>query len=205
MRLGIFGGSFDPVHYGHLRLAESCRDQRSLDGVWFMPAADPPHKRRQVRATGAQRIAMLELALGDDAHFQVSRWELDRGGVSFTADTLVQIANQHPNDQLFLLMGSDTLADLPNWHGPDVVCRLALPLVVRRAGDEAPNFDALSDLVAPDRLDMIRALAVDMPACGLSSSDIRTRLAEGMSIKYLTPPAVVEYIAQQGLYRDRKA
>lgn len=200
MRIGIFGGSFDPVHYGHLQLAESCRDQRNLDCVWFLPAADPPHKRRQVRATGSQRIDMLAQAVGDNEHFQISRVELDRGGVSFTADTLVQIAGQRPDDELFLLMGSDTLADLPNWHRPDVVCRLALPLVVRRAGDDAPDFDLLSNLVARDRLDNIRSLAVDMPACGLSSSEIRQRVAQGLSIRYLTPPAVVAYIHSQGLY-----
>ncbi len=115
MRLGILGGTFDPVHYGHLLLAEQTREQCGLDRIWFLPAAVPPHKRSAPLTPGARRIEMLRLAIAGHEAFEVSTLEIDRGGVSYTLDTLSAVRQQQPEAELFFLMGADSLRDLPTW------------------------------------------------------------------------------------------
>jgi nicotinate-nucleotide adenylyltransferase len=202
MRIGIFGGSFDPIHYGHLLLAESCREQRQLDRVWFLPAAVPPHKRGVVQTAGTHRANMIEIALVDHPAFELSLLELKRGGLSYTADTLREIARDQPEAELFLLLGGDSLADLPTWRAPGEICRLAIPLVVSRPGAPPPDFSPLAGLVSDERLKQIQESQVQMPLIELSSTDIRRRVAAGQSIRYRTLPSVVRYIEQLGLYRD---
>ena len=200
MRLGLFGGSFDPVHYGHLRLATECRAQAQLDDVWLMPAAVQPHKIGGPQASALDRLRMLELAVADIPALSVSRLEIDRGGVSYTIDTLRAIQATHPRAELFLLMGADTLRDLPNWREPTEIGQLATPLVVHRAGEPAPDFDVLVPLVSAARLAQIRALEVEMPAVDISSTELRERVARGESIEGMTPRAVVEFISKHHLY-----
>lgn len=201
MRLGILGGSFDPVHYGHLLLAETGRDQGPLDRVWFLPAATPPHKRSRRMATGAQRMAMLEMATGDHPFFGVTRLELDRGGVSYTVDTLGEIHSRYPHADLFLLMGADSLADLPTWKHARQICQLATPMVVGRAGQPAPDLRRLEGILSPQQISAVDQQQLQMPLVGFSSSEIRRRVAAGISIRYHTPDEVVDFIEQQGLYR----
>jgi nicotinate-nucleotide adenylyltransferase len=200
MRLGLLGGSFDPVHYGHLLLAECCREQCRLDAVWFVPAAVPPHKQNHTLSAAAQRIEMLKLAVGGQDTFTVYTGEIDRGGVSYTVDTLEQLHEELPDSQLFLLMGADSLADLPNWRQPEQICALAIPVVVRRAGAPEPDDTVLSRLMPPERLALARQHRVEMPTIDLSSSDLRRRVAAGQSIRYRTPRAVEKYIEAQRLY-----
>jgi nicotinate-nucleotide adenylyltransferase len=200
MRLGLFGGSFDPVHYGHLRLAEQCRAQANLDEVWLIPAATQPHKPGGPQASAKDRLRMLELAIEDYPDLHVSRIEIDRGGVSYTVDTLRAIQKKLSQAELFLLMGADTLRDLPNWREPAEICRLATPLVVHRAGEPPPDFDALVALVSLDQLERIRGLEVEMPAVDVSSTEIRLRVSRHMSIDGMTPRKVAEYIATNNLY-----
>src|SRR6186997_2175578 len=116
MRLGLYGGSFDPVHYGHLLLAECALETLRLDEVWLLPAAVPPHKQTRELAAAKDRLAMLELALGGHEQIRASKLELDRGGVSYTVDTLTTIHQQQPGATLFFLMGADSLHDLPTWR-----------------------------------------------------------------------------------------
>jgi nicotinate-nucleotide adenylyltransferase len=201
MRLGIFGGSFDPVHYGHLRLATECRAQARLDEVWLMPAAVQPHKPDGPQASGSDRLRMLELAVADVPGLSVSRIEIDRGRVSYTVDTLREIRAAHPRAELFLPMGADTLRDLPNWREPAEICRLATPLVVHRAGEPPPDFGVLAPLMPAERLQDIRAQAVEMPAVDVSSTEIRERVMRGDSIERMTPRAVAGYIALRNLYQ----
>ena len=201
MRLGLLGGTFDPVHYGHLLLAEFCREQCRLDEVWFVPAAVPPHKQTAPPTAAAQRIEMLELALGGYPELVVSRLEIDRGGVSYTVDTLEALRAEEPSRELFFLMGADSLADLPTWHRPADICRHAMPIVVRRAGAPEPDFAVLSNLVPAERLAQIRAQHVEMPRFDLSSSEMRRRVAQGQSIRFQTPRAVEKYIEAHDLYR----
>jgi len=201
MRLGLFGGSFDPVHYGHLLLAEYCREQAQLDQVLFMPAAIPPHKQEQSLSAADDRVTMLELAVGGQPAFVVSRLELDRGGVSYTVDTLRELQTADPQAELFLLLGADSLADLPNWREPAEICRLATPLVVRRRGVAELDYSVLEPFVAPDRVELFRRSQVEMPVIELASREIRRRVSAGASIRYQTPRAVEKYISSNRLYR----
>jgi nicotinate-nucleotide adenylyltransferase len=201
MRLGIFGGTFDPVHYGHLLLAESAREQLQLDEVWLIPAAMSPFKTGRQQAPAKARLEMLELALAGSEHLRASSLEIDRGGVSYTVDTLTEIARQKPGAKLYLLMGADALRDLPSWREPARICELATPAVVRRGGTPEPDFAALSAIVSQQRLAEIRAAQVPMPLIELSSTDLRTRAAAGQSLRYRTPRAVEKYIETHRLYQ----
>jgi nicotinate-nucleotide adenylyltransferase len=205
MRLGIFGGTFDPVHYGHLILAESCREQCRLDQVWLMPAAAPPHKLARPLTSARQRMEMLELAVGGHEAIRASALEIERGGVSFTVDTLGQIRQEQPDASIFLLMGADTLLDLPNWRDPAGILQLSIPVVVRRCGAEALDLSVLAPFASPERIDAVRAHQVEMPLIDLSSTDIRNRVASGRSIRFLTPRAVQKYVETHRLYRDLEA
>lgn len=203
-KLGIFGGSFDPIHYGHLLLAETCREQCQLDQVLFVPAAVPPHKQTQSLTASRERVEMLRLAIGGHGQLAVSTIEIDRGGVSYTVDTLAALAEQYPGSLLFFLMGADSLKDLPTWREPQRLCELAVPLVVRRAGSPEPDFSVISHLVAKDRLDEIREHQVEMPIVELSSTEIRRRVSSKRSIRYRTPRAVEKFIESHGLYRSEQ-
>ena len=202
MRLGLFGGSFDPVHLGHLLLAESCREQERLDEVWFVPAAVSPFKQHQDRTAAAQRVDMLELAVGGHEAFRVCRMEIDRGGVSYTVDTLAELKQSRPADELFFLLGADALADLPEWREPRRILELATPLVVRRPGSPELDFSRLSEIASAARIAQIRGLQIEMPQIDISSRDLRQRVAEGRSIRYRTPRSVEKYIETAGLYRS---
>jgi nicotinate-nucleotide adenylyltransferase len=203
MRLGIYGGTFNPVHYGHLLLAETCREQTGLDRVLFVPNAVSPHKDHAVTSPEA-RIEMLKLALGGHPAMQVSTLEIERGGVSFTVETLTRVQQDFPNDKLFFLMGADSLEDLPTWRDPEKICQLAVPLVVRRAGSAEPDFGKLAHLVDSERLGEIRQCQVTMPVMELSSTDIRQRVAAGNSIRYRMPRGVEMYILGNGLYSSNR-
>jgi nicotinate-nucleotide adenylyltransferase len=200
MRLGLFGGSFDPIHLGHLILAESALEQCELEQVWFLPAAVPPHKMGHQLTPADRRIEMLELAIAGHAGFSVSSHEIDRGGVSYTVQTLRHFRHQDPAGDLFFILGADMLADLPNWREAAAVCELAVPIVACRAGNAEPDFDCLSGVARPERIEEIRRNRIDSPRIELSSTDIRRRVGEGSSIRYRTPRAVEKYIQTHGLY-----
>jgi nicotinate-nucleotide adenylyltransferase len=201
MRLGLYGGSFDPIHYGHLLLAECCRETLALDEVWLIPAATPPHKQTQQRAAARHRLQMIELALAGHEQILASPLEIDRGGVSYTVETLAEVHLLQPQATLFLLMGADSLWDLPTWREPDRICALSLPAVVRRGGAAEPDFSVLAPLVSAERLAMIRSAQVHMPLIDLSSTDLRERAATGQSLRFRTPRAVEKYIETHGLYQ----
>jgi nicotinate-nucleotide adenylyltransferase len=205
MRLGIFGGSFNPVHYGHLLLAETCREQARLDEVWFVPNALSPLKQDAPPAPAKHRVEMLQLAIGGHEAFRLSTLEIDRGGLSYTADTLSEIARQRPSDELFFLLGADSLSDFPRWREPQRICELAQPLVVRRHGAPEPRYEMLAALVPPERLAAVRSSTIDMPIIELSSSDLRRRAAEGASLRYRTPRGVETYVETHRLYRTPPA
>lgn len=200
MRIGVFGGSFDPVHLGHLRLAEACCEQARLDRVEFTPAAQQPHKPHGPVANGEHRLAMLRLAIKGVPQFEVSTAELDRRGVSYTVDTLRAIQAASPGAELFLLLGADALADLPNWREAGAICQLAVPLVVRRAGHAAPDYDVLAPLLSPAQLADARRVQVQLPETPISSSEIQRLIAEDGAWQPLVPTAVAQYIRQHGLY-----
>jgi nicotinate-nucleotide adenylyltransferase len=202
MRRGILGGSFDPLHYGHLLLAERCRESCQLDQVWFIPAATAPHKRHQPPLAAAKRVEMLELGIAGHPAFAVGRQELERGGISYTVDTLEQLHRQSPEVRHFLLLGADSLRDLPQWRDCRRICELADIVAVRRGTDPAPNWGPLQAFLGQEADQLLRRHDVEMPRIDLSSSDIRAAVADGRSVRYQTPRAVEMYILTQQLYRS---
>jgi nicotinate-nucleotide adenylyltransferase len=190
MRIGVFGGTFDPVHLGHLILAEQCREQGRLDQVLFVPAARPPHKSEQQLSPYAQRVEMLALAIAGQPAFRIDELEKDRPGPSYTADTLTELHRRRPDAEWFLLIGSDTLRDLPSWHDPARVAELAGLLVVLRPEAEVAVQET-------PRRQLVR-----MPLIDISSRDLRRLVTEGRSIRYMVPRAVEVYIAEKQLYRS---
>lgn len=199
-QIGLFGGTFDPVHFGHLLLAESAREQLQLDQVVWIPAAVSPFKRGRQAASSEQRLKMLDLAVNDHPHFRVSTIEIDRGGISYTIDTLRILAEQSPSSRWFLLMGADSLQGFPQWREPGEILQLATLAVVRRPGSPEIDWDVLADVAPPAAIKACAAAVVDMPLIDLSSTEIRQRVAEGRSIRYRTPRSVERFIAEHRLY-----
>jgi nicotinate-nucleotide adenylyltransferase len=186
MRLGVLGGTFDPIHLGHLVLGEAAREQLGLDAVLYVPANVQWRKAGREVAPAEHRLAMVRLAVADNPAFEASTVELERQGPSYTADTLEALA-ETPDAELYLVLGRDAYEDLPNWVRPDRIRELATLVVAARDGE-------VTDL-AP------RCVRVEMPEIGISATDIRARVAAGRSIRYLVPAAVEGYIRQNGLYR----
>ena len=198
MRLGIFGGSFDPVHNAHLAIARACQQQARLDEVWFTPTAIQPLKQHGPRATNAHRLEMLRLAIRDEPSWRVCTIEIDRGGFSYTVDTLRQIREELPDAELFFLIGADALQDVAKWREPREIFRMATPLVVCRAGQLSPDFNQLKLLCTADTQPQL----IEMPAMDVSSSEIRRRIANGKPIDNLVPDAVAEFATQHRLYQQ---
>ena len=197
MRLGVFGGAFDPIHNGHLLLAEQCREQCQLDEVRFVPTRTPPHKDAKSLTESRHRVEMLNLATAGLPEFTVSRIELDHDDVSWTAETLRRLRGQRPDDELFLLIGADSLRDFPTWREPHEIADMATVVAVNR-GESCP--DAFNWL--DDRLRQ-RVQAANMPGVDISATDIRSRVSSGRSIRFLVPRAVEEYIRHNGLYLQK--
>lgn len=197
MRLGVFGGTFDPVHCGHLVAAEEVRYRLRLDKVLFVPAGMPPHKLDHDITPTRHRLAMLELAIASNPGFALSRVDIDRHGPCYTVDTLALLHEEYgPGTELFFLMGMDSLADLLTWKEPERLIRLAWIVVVGRPGFQA-DVDEL-DKVLPGAAE--RICIVDTPLMEVSSSDIRQRVREGAPIRYQVPEAVEAYIRAHRLY-----
>lgn len=191
-RLGVFGGSFNPPHVGHLALAAAVAEETRLDRVLWIPAAVSPHKQgRSDLVSGPHRLALVERATQGDPLFRASDIELRRAGVSYTVDTLRALKEAHSDVDLRLILGGDSLAGLPTWREPEAIVELAPPLVYPRPG-------ASLDSVPARFRDA--ATLVDAPEVGVSSTQIRARLAAGRSVRYLVPDAVLAYIEAHGLY-----
>ena len=191
MKLGIMGGMFDPIHFGHLRAAENAREALGLDQVAFVPAAVPPH--RPAPATSAiDRYAMVCLATASDPGFVPWDGEIRRGGRSYTVDTAEALLGEHPGAALTLIVGSDNLALLPQWKEPERLLALCSVAVVARPGEAT----------APAAgLDPARFVHVEGSHLPIASSALRERVREGRSVRYLVPDAVLGYIEKRGLYR----
>jgi len=195
-RLGLFGGTFDPPHLGHLILASVLADALSLDAVWFVPAADPPHKQNRAISPVEHRLVMLRLAIGDNPLFEVSRIDLDRPGPHYSVDMVTLARQQRPDAEWFFLMGGDSLHDLPGWHQPDRLLELCRVAVQRRPGTDL-DLDALARRL-PGLRD--RVIVVEGPEIALSSTLIGSRVRAGLSIRYLVPESVRAYIHEHHLY-----
>jgi len=194
--IGILGGTFDPIHYGHLAIAEEVRVALRLDRVLIIPAGEQPLKIGKRMAPPEHRLAMARLACADNPLFEVSSIEVDRPGPSYTHVTL-QLLHDQGLDNLYLILGADALADLPRWHETPRILTLARIVVVSRPGASV-DLSVLSQIfpALPERL-----ILIEGPRLDISSTDLRQRVAQGRSIRYQTPDAVVAYIEAHGLYR----
>lgn len=189
-RIGIFGGTFDPIHRTHLDIARAALREAELDSVIFVVSARPPHKHEATHATPEQRLAMVEAALANESHMEASSIELHRSGPSYTAETLELLAEQHPGADFFLILGMDALKDLPKWRDPERIIERAHLLVFPRSGEGQD---------APDRLKG-RYQLLPFEASALSSTDIRKRAADGGDFDDLVPPETLDVIRKEKIY-----
>lgn len=200
-RIGVFGGSFDPVHMGHLVVAQDAAERLELSEVVFIPAAIPPHKQHLQQVDAKHRLNMLNLAVESDIRFSVSDIELQRGGVSYSIDTVTQLQALRPDAQLFLIVGSDTLVDLHNWYKIDELLGLCEVATFLRPGESDLREIAQKVVLGGRHKERLLGNLVDAHLVGISSSEIRMRIAEGLGIRYLVPPEVEMYIFEHGLYQ----
>lgn len=197
-KIGLLGGTFDPIHLGHLIAAEDVRTQLGLDQVLFIPARQSPLKQDRQSSPVEDRLAMAELAVASNPYFCVSRVELEMGMPSYTVETVRYLIEQlGPGVVLYFMVGLDQAAQLPRWKDPDALMDLCRLVFMTRPGWSRPDFQTLEAYIPRSRE---RAMLVEVPAIGISSTEIRRRAAEGLSIKYLVPEAVEEYILSHRLY-----
>jgi len=197
-RWGILGGTFDPPHYGHLAIAQQTREALDLAGVLFMPAAQPPHKPDRVISSSVNRRSMVKLAIKGNPAFSLLTIELDRGGTSYTVDSLEALTGSTPDDRFVLILSVEAARQLPAWREPHRILELAEVAIVPRLGYPALEAD-WAERSFPGM--QARFQTVDSPALGHSATDIRARVASGRSIRYLVPPSVEDYIGRYRLYR----
>ena len=187
MRVGILGGTFDPIHIGHLIAASSVYEALNLDSVVFIPAGDPWQKRDRDLSPGQQRLEMVKLATENDDRFQVSDLEIVRSGPTYAVDTVREWKRLNPSDELFWIVGSDALSGIPSWHEWEVFVSEVTIVAVNRVGqNDSVPFDFVS---------------VDMPEVRISATELRDRFTNGLDTQYLVPKNVSQYISDQGLYQ----
>ena len=196
-RIGLFGGTFDPPHLGHLILASEAQSQLELNRLLWILTPEPPHKQEQIITSIEHRLAMVKLAIEDNPKFELSDIELDRPGPHYTLDTVKLIAEQNPNAEIVPVIGSDSLSDLPTWHQPkELLYACHWVGVMRRPSDE-PNLEAL-ERELPGISSKVHY--VDAPLLEIASREIRSRIAEGRSVRYYLPSSLYEYINEYHLY-----
>lgn len=196
-RLGIMGGTFNPVHNGHLRIAEIARRELELDEVRFIPTGDSPHKR--VDVSGASRLDMVRLAVGDRPGFTVSDMEIAREGRSYTCDTLRALRMQEPDTKLFFILGEDMLMDITSWRNPDIIVRLASLAAVPRPGGGCGRAGHVCEYLRMEYGADVHMMSEAGPE--ISSTEIRRRVSAGEEIGELVPASVADYIYDRGLYK----
>lgn len=207
-RVGVFGGTFDPPHFGHLVIADRAREQLRLDTVLFVPSAQPPHKRGQRVTDVGARIAMTRLAVRGAPAFRVATLETRRAGPSYMVDTLRELHRSMPGARFWLILGEDGLNEFHTWHEPADILRQATLAVARREGGETPGRDARAHAARPRstaaaRIGRGRMVWLDTPSLAVASREIRARLRAGRTARYLVPDAVLRYARRHSLYGGR--
>ena len=205
MRIGIFGGSFDPIHLGHLWVAEAALESCGLSEIRWLPAATSPLKPAGTVASDEDRLQMVRLAVSGCAGHVVDDREIHRGDVSYTVDTVAEFVQEYPAAEIVMVIGSDSFASLPQWHQPQRLLQLVIPAVVQRGGRPPIDFSVLEGLVPPDRIELFRTQVIRMPQIELSSSELRQRVAAGNSIRFRVPRAVEALIEARSLYRSGRS
>lgn len=193
MKIGIMGGSFDPIHHGHLLAAEHAAEAADLDEVWFIPSHAAPHKDQRPRASDEDRLHMVKLAIASNRRFRLLDWEIRRGGVSYSIETAEMLRQTYASDEFYWLIGADMVQYLPYWHRIEELCRL-----LRFIGFARPCTTIDMDELKPEIRDSVQI--VQIPLIEISSTEIRRRIAAGRSIRYMVPEPVLEYIEERRLY-----
>ena len=196
--IGIMGGTFNPVHYGHLFLAENAYEQLELDQVWFMPSKNPPHKPKPEAVEEQQRVEMIALAIEDNPHFALSTVELEREGMTYTADTLTLLTRENPEVHYYFLVGADSLFMMQNWKDPQTVFASCTVVAASRDMVEQEKLLQQARFLTKKFGADIRLL--DMPTIQISSANIRERLADCRTVRYYLPKSVIDYIEKNQLY-----
>ncbi|WP_343209070.1 nicotinate-nucleotide adenylyltransferase [Anaerolentibacter hominis] len=199
-RIGIMGGTFNPIHTGHLILAENAYEQFDLETVYFMPSKHPPHKINIDILPDRLRRDMVELAIAGNSHFRLSDYELKRKGTTYTVDTLASLKAERPDEQIYFLAGADSLFQIESWREPGRILSMCHLLVARRDSLLYENLEKQAEYLKEKYHCEISL--VDIPEVDISSQGIRERLRNGMSIRYLVPEKVEEYIRKEKLYRS---
>ncbi|SFD55710.1 nicotinate-nucleotide adenylyltransferase [Paenibacillus catalpae] len=194
-RIGIMGGTFDPVHVGHLIAAEAAREGCGLDEVWFIPTYNPPLKDNQPSVSSELRLQMVQEALGGNPAFKAVDIELKRGGMSYSIDTVLELKKRYPDASFSYIIGSDRINDLPKWHRIEELAELIAFIGLEREGTAA-QLGQLPEFIRQ------RVTMAAMPPIGISSTDIRSRVRSGRSIAYLVPDTVHQFIKRRGLYES---
>jgi nicotinate-nucleotide adenylyltransferase len=195
-QIGILGGTFDPIHYGHLIIAEAAMDQLGLDRIEFLPANDPPHKPEGSVSPARHRAAMVQTAIDPVDYFELNCIEMERAGPSYTVESLEQLVRERPQDSFWFIIGGDSLRDLPAWRSPERILELASLAVIDRPG-AIYDLAGLEGLVPGLRQ---RIALVEAPLIDLSATLLRRRFAAGGSIRFQTPDSVIAYMTAKGLY-----
>lgn len=195
-RLAVMGGTFDPIHYAHLAVAEEAADRVGIEHVLFIPCGQPPHKKAYQISAAEHRYLMTVLATNDNPRFSVSRLELDRPGPSYTIDTLRQLRRDYgPECEIYFITGADAVLEIMTWYQSEAVLEEGRFIAVHRPGYDLDPLDTLLGSARPN----VQSLA--LRELDISSTDLRQRAAQGLSLRYLTPPPVIDYINRHGLYR----
>lgn len=198
-KIGILGGTFNPIHTGHLMMAENAYEQFDLQKILFLPCGEPPHKDRLSFANTRHRANMVSMAIADNPHFELSLVEIDRPGVTYTCETLQALAREHADHEYFFILGADSLFTFEHWKNPEEICNLCTLLAATREDLAATEVDRQIDYLRGKYGGNIFRL--NMPDFDISSKLIRERLKQGKTIKYMVPGQVEQYILEQNLYR----
>jgi nicotinate-nucleotide adenylyltransferase len=202
VRIGLFGGSFNPVHAGHLIASRAAAEHLRLQRVYLVPAAVPPHRAPKSLVAPEHRLQMLRLATEREGLFEVSDCEIRRPGPSYTVLTVEEFRRQLGDSaELFWIIGADSLPELANWYQVERLVDLCQIVTAARPGWEVPDLSALSRRLRPDQVEKVRGGILQTPRIDVNASEVRRRIAAGLSIRYLVPDAVADYIAAQNLYR----
>lgn len=201
-KIGIMGGTFDPIHIGHLILAENAYLQLELDKVVFMPSGNPPHKRnREGRASDVERMDMVKLAIATNTHFEVTDIEMNAEGYSYTFRTLERLKEAHPDTQYYFIIGADSLFDFDGWMNPQRICNACTLVVATRNHTSNDKLDeAIEHVRRQYNADIVK---LDTENIDCSSHQIRNWIAEGHTVKYYVPDTVINYIGTYGVYTGR--
>ena len=199
-KIGILGGTLDPIHNGHLMIAECARDQLSLDEVWFMPTGNPPHKSNQNISPNEVRKEMIELAIEDNNNFKFSDFEYKRDGIIYTSDTMKLLKNAYKDTDFYFIMGADSLLNFETWKDPQEICRLCV--IVAAVRDCMPMHQLDEQIARLNEKYCADIRKLETPNLDISSHVIRNWVAEGKSCRYYVPKDVLAYIEERKIYRN---